>query len=144
VVADDPVLTVRDEHDRPLGPQPLRVVMGLRELDPSLRIFDGQADTLHLRTRDPRMALAELFMLGRRHVFLEGGPRLATAFLAAGLVDEIVAYVAPMLLGAGSGAVADLGITTVAEALRPVVTDITVLDGFDGDQPNVRLTMRLP
>jgi diaminohydroxyphosphoribosylaminopyrimidine deaminase/5-amino-6-(5-phosphoribosylamino)uracil reductase len=52
-------------------------------------------------------------------------------------------YVAPMLLGAGRSAVADLGITTIAEAFRPRVTDITVLDGLpdDGEGPNVRLTL---
>ena len=38
-----------------------------------------------------------------------------------------------MLLGAGRNAVADLGIGTIADALRPVVTDITVLDGIDGE-----------
>ena len=47
-----------------------------------------------------------------------------------------------MLLGAGRSAVADLGITTIADAFRPVVTDVTVLDGLDGEQPNVRLTMQ--
>ena len=36
---------------------------------------------------------------------------------AAGLVDEVVAYVAPMLLGAGPAALADAGITTIAEAI---------------------------
>lgn len=138
VAVDDPLLTVRDEHDRPLPHQPLRAVMGERELDPGRRIFNGDAESLHLRTRDPHAALAQLFDLGRRHVFLEGGPTLAAAYLRAGLVDEIVVYVAPMLLGAGRSAVADLGITTIADAFRPRVTDITVLEG---EEPNVRLTL---
>lgn len=138
IAVDDPLLTVRDEHGVALPHQPLRVVMGERDLDPAKRVFDAAAETLHLRTRDPHAALAELFARDRRHVFLEGGPTLAAAFLRAGLVDEIVAYVAPMLLGAGRSAVADLGITTIAEAFRPRVTDITVLDG---DEPNVRLTL---
>jgi diaminohydroxyphosphoribosylaminopyrimidine deaminase/5-amino-6-(5-phosphoribosylamino)uracil reductase len=142
VAVDDPRLTVRDEDDRPLDHQPLRVVMGERDLDPGRRVFDGQAESLHLRTRDPETALKTLFGLDRQHVFLEGGPTLAAAFLRAGLVDEIVTYVAPMLLGAGRQAVADLGITTIADALRPVVTDVTVLDGVDGEQPNIRLTMQ--
>ena len=77
----------------------------------------------------------------RQHVFLEGGPTLARAFLAAGLVDEVVAYVAPMLLGAGSSAVADLGIGTIADALHLHVSDVTVLQGHDGEDTNVRLTM---
>ena len=80
---------------------------------------------MHLRTRDPEVALAELHGLDRQHVFLEGGPTLARAFLAADLVDEVVTYVAPMLLGAGTSAVADLGIDTIADALHLHVTDVT-------------------
>lgn len=138
VEVDDPLLTVRDEHDRPLPHQPLRAVMGERELAGGRRAFNADAESVHLRTREPEKALAELYERGRRHVFLEGGPTLAAAFLRAGLVDEIVVYVAPMLLGAGRSAVADLGITTIADAFRPRVTDIAVLDG---EAPNVRLTL---
>lgn len=140
IEVDDPLLTVR-EDGVPLAAQPLRAVMGERDLDPARRVFNDDAETVHLRTRDPHAALAELRARDRQHVFLEGGPTLAAAFLRAGLVDEIVAYVAPMLLGAGRSAVADLGITTIAEAFRPRVTDITVLDPIEGDEPNVRLTL---
>ncbi|MFC4786131.1 bifunctional diaminohydroxyphosphoribosylaminopyrimidine deaminase/5-amino-6-(5-phosphoribosylamino)uracil reductase RibD [Nocardioides sp. MAHUQ-72] len=145
IEVDDPLLTVRDEHDRPLPQQPLRAVMGERDLDPGRRVFDaslaGGAATVRLRTRDPHAALTELFALDRQHVFLEGGPTLAAAFLRAGVVDEIVAYVAPMLLGSGRNAVADLGIGTISDALRPDVVDVTVLPALDGEQPNVRITM---
>src|SRR3546814_10873814 len=97
--------------------------MGARDLDPGRRIFNDRAETLHLRTRDPREALAELHGLGRRHVFLEGGPTLAAAFLRAGLVNEVVTYVAPVLLGAGRSAVGDLGIATITDALPLAVSD---------------------
>jgi diaminohydroxyphosphoribosylaminopyrimidine deaminase/5-amino-6-(5-phosphoribosylamino)uracil reductase len=140
VAVDNPALTVRDEHDQPLPLQPLRVVMGERDLDPDRQIFDPElslgAESLHLRTRDPHAALKELFARDRQHVFLEGGPTLAAAFLNAGLIDEVVTYVAPMLLGAGRNAVGDLGITTISDALHLQVEDVTVLDD------NVRLTMR--
>ena len=49
-----------------------------------------------------------------------------------------------MLLGAGRGAVGDLGITTIADAFRPRVTDITVLPppaDAPGEEPNVRITL---
>lgn len=141
VVLDDPRLTVRDADDRPLAVQPLRAVMGERDLDPASVVFDGAAPSLHLRTRDPRAALAELHRLERRHVFLEGGPTLAAAFLSAGLVDEIVVYLAPMLLGAGRNAVADLGIGTLADAVHLEVSDVTVLPSADGEDANVRLTL---
>jgi diaminohydroxyphosphoribosylaminopyrimidine deaminase/5-amino-6-(5-phosphoribosylamino)uracil reductase len=139
VEVDDPALTVRDELDQPVGRQPLRAVMGLRDLDPGRRVLDDTAETVHLRTRDPHEALRTLFARDRQHVFLEGGPTLAAAFLAEGLVDEVVAYVAPMLLGAGRNAVADLGIGTIADALHLHVDDVTVVG--TGAESNLRLTM---
>jgi diaminohydroxyphosphoribosylaminopyrimidine deaminase/5-amino-6-(5-phosphoribosylamino)uracil reductase len=145
IAIDDPELTVRDEYDEPLPHQPLRVVMGERELPSDRRVFrtvlaNGvSAETIQLRTRDPRQALAELHELDRQHVFLEGGPTLAAAFLRAGLVDEVVAYVAPMLLGAGTSAVGDLGISTIADAFHLQVTDVTTLG--TGAETNVRLVM---
>jgi diaminohydroxyphosphoribosylaminopyrimidine deaminase/5-amino-6-(5-phosphoribosylamino)uracil reductase len=143
VVVDNPLLTVRDDDDRPLARQPLRVVMGERALDPAHRVFGPGAETLHLHTRDPEAALKDLFARDRQHVFLEGGPTLAAAFVRAGLVDEVVAYVAPMLLGAGRHAVGDLGISTISEALHLGVTDVTVLPPVnDRDDTDVRITMR--
>jgi diaminohydroxyphosphoribosylaminopyrimidine deaminase/5-amino-6-(5-phosphoribosylamino)uracil reductase len=141
VSVDDPRLTVRDEDDRDLPHQPLRAVMGLRDLVPTRRVFDDAAETLQLRTRDPHEALATLFAQDRQHVFLEGGPTLAAAFLAAGLVDEVVAYVAPLLLGSGRSAVGDLGIDTMHDALRLEVTDVTVLPPAEDGQTDVRLTL---
>lgn len=139
VAVDNPELTVRDEVDEPGPHQPLRAVMGLRELDPDRQILNDRAETVVLRTHDPHQALADLFARGRRHVFLEGGPTLAAVFLDAGLVDEVVAYVAPMLLGAGRNAVGDLGIGTMADALRLTITDAATV-GI-GSDTNVRITL---
>ena len=144
IVVDDPVLTVRDEHERPLPHQPLRAVMGVRDLAPDRHVFDPAlswgAPTLRLRTRDPQEALATLFAEGRRHVFMEGGPTLAAAFLKASLVDEVVCYVAPKLLGAGRTAVADLGIASIADALELTLEDVTVVG--EGAEANVRMRLR--
>jgi diaminohydroxyphosphoribosylaminopyrimidine deaminase/5-amino-6-(5-phosphoribosylamino)uracil reductase len=145
VAVDDPHLTVRDSDDRPLPRQPLRAVMGERDLDPGLRVFDDAAESVHLRTRDPERALKDLFARDRQHVFLEGGPTLAAAFLDADVVDEVVTYIAPMLLGSGRASVGDLGIHTIGRALHLPVTDVTVLDPVhDGDDVNVRITMSRP
>ena len=139
---DDPLLTVRDVDGVPDGVQPLRAVVGLRDLPPQSQVFNDDAETVQLRTRDPRVALDELFAGHRQHVFLEGGPTLAAAFLRAGLVDEIVVYVAPMLLGSGRNAVADLGIETIADAHHFEVTDVTVLAPETvGDDTDIRITM---
>jgi diaminohydroxyphosphoribosylaminopyrimidine deaminase/5-amino-6-(5-phosphoribosylamino)uracil reductase len=139
---DNPLLTVRDVDGVPDGVQPLRAVVGLRDLPPQSRVFNDDAETVQLRTRDPREALDELFAGNSQHVFLEGGPTLAAAFLRAGLVDEIVTYVAPMLLGSGRNAVADLGIETIAGAHHFEVTDVTVLAPETvGDDTDIRITM---
>src|SRR4051812_44212790 len=95
VAVDDPHLTVRDGDGQPLTRQPLRVVMGERDLDPERRVFDAAAETLQLRTRDPETALKDLVARDRQHVLLEGGPRLAAAFLGAGAVGGGGAHVAP-------------------------------------------------
>lgn len=142
VAVDDPELTVRDEADVPVARQPLRAVMGLRELPTHHRVFNDRAETVRLLTRDPAAALDTLHGMDRQHVFLEGGPTLARAFLQADLVDEVVTYVAPMLLGSGTSAVADLGIRTISAAVHLHVADVHVLQGHDGEDTNVRLTMR--
>ena len=139
VEVDDPLLTVRDDWDRPVRHQPLRAVMGLRDLSPDRRILNNHAETVQLRTREPAEALHDLYARGRQHVWLEGGPTLAAAFLLAGLVDEVVAYVAPSLLGAGASAVGDLGITTIDDQLRFRIRQAAVI-GTDADA-NVRLTL---
>ena len=65
-----------------------------------------------------------LFGHGRHRIWLEGGPTLAAAFLRAGLVDRVVAYLAPALLGDGPAAVGDLGVTTVAAAVQFDLIDV--------------------
>jgi diaminohydroxyphosphoribosylaminopyrimidine deaminase / 5-amino-6-(5-phosphoribosylamino)uracil reductase len=120
--------------------QPLRAVMGLRDVPANRRVCNDAAETVALRTRDPQSALVDLFARDRQHVFLEGGPTLAASFLTQGLVDEVVAYVAPMLLGAGLSSVGPLGIETIADALLLDVTDVCTLG--TGAETNVRLTMQ--
>ena len=137
-LTDDPQLTVREGGARDgalAARQPLRVVLGERELPAGARLLDETAPTLRVGSRDPWAALAALHDRGVRRVLLEGGPTLAAAFVRAGLVDEFVAYVAPVLLGAGASAVGDLGIATMADALRLSTRDVTRLG------PDVRLTL---
>ncbi|MET9432086.1 bifunctional diaminohydroxyphosphoribosylaminopyrimidine deaminase/5-amino-6-(5-phosphoribosylamino)uracil reductase RibD [Streptomyces sp. NPDC003036] len=152
--ADDPHLAVRGIEG---AVQPLRVVVDTEAtaVKPGARVLDDAAPTLiavaedaetHLpeAVRLPRSAdgrglsvpalLAALHDRGVRSVLLEGGPTLAGAFVAAGAVDKVVAYLAPVLLGAGPAALADAGITTLTDALRLDVTE-TVRIG-----PDLRIT----
>jgi diaminohydroxyphosphoribosylaminopyrimidine deaminase/5-amino-6-(5-phosphoribosylamino)uracil reductase len=118
VLADDPQLTVRDDEGAPEPHQPLRVVLDRRHRTPqSARVLDQSAETLVLDTAVPRFALKALFDRGVRHVLLEGGPTLAGAFIEARCVDEVVAYLAPKLLGDGPHALGHSGIESIAEAV---------------------------
>ena len=129
VLADDPRLTVRMPGGALAPRQPLRVVMGERPLPAGARLHDAPGEVLHLTTRDPRKALDRLWRDGVRDVWLEGGPTLAAAFVRAGLVDDVYAYVAPALLGSGRAAVADLGIGTIEDVRRLDLVDVTVVGG---------------
>lgn len=148
VLADDPQLTVRNAAGEPVGRQPLRVVLDSAGRTPAAaRVLDDTAETWLATAEsagtaadgrvDPAAVLAQLWRLGRRHVLLEGGPRLAAAFLDAGLVDEIVAYVAPTLLGAGPSALSGGAVGTLADAHRADLVDVVRFG------PDVRLRYRL-
>ncbi|WP_461022783.1 bifunctional diaminohydroxyphosphoribosylaminopyrimidine deaminase/5-amino-6-(5-phosphoribosylamino)uracil reductase RibD [Thalassiella azotivora] len=131
VLADDPQLTARDDRDRPLPVelQPLRVAVGDRPVPPGARLRDRTGPFVQLPAGEPAHVLADLWGRGVRRVLLEGGPTLAGAFVRAGAVDRVVGYVAPALLGAGPAALADAGVTTIDEAVRLDVTDVTVVGG---------------
>jgi diaminohydroxyphosphoribosylaminopyrimidine deaminase/5-amino-6-(5-phosphoribosylamino)uracil reductase len=125
VLVDDPHLTVR-EGDLLAEHQPLRVVLDRRHRVPDdARVLDDAAETVVLDTAVPQFALKALYDRGVRHALLEGGPTLAGAFVEARCVDEVIAYVAPMLLGAGPAALGDAGIGTLADALMLEVESVT-------------------
>ena len=116
VLADDPELTARKPDGTLYEHQPLRVVIGESELPASARVFNSDAETVHLRTHSLHGVLAALWQEGVKHVWVEGGPTVASNFARLGLVDEYLVYLAPTLLGGARTAIADLGITTVTEA----------------------------
>lgn len=126
VLTDDPRLTARDAEGRPLEHQPLRVVVGARELPPTARVLDDSADTVIIATHDPDKVLAALADRGVVDVLLEGGPTLAGAFAAAGRIDRLLGYLAPALAGAGPAALGDAGVSTVTDMHRWVVEEVTM------------------
>ncbi len=132
VLADDPRLDVR-LSDPPNSNRPLRVVVGRRAVPATAKVLDDAAPTLLLSDHDPLAVLADLSARGVVSVLLEGGPTLAGAFIAAGLVDRVVAYIAPALLGAGPAALGDAGIETLRSALKLHV------DGLDPIGNDVRI-----
>ncbi|HLW49270.1 MAG TPA: bifunctional diaminohydroxyphosphoribosylaminopyrimidine deaminase/5-amino-6-(5-phosphoribosylamino)uracil reductase RibD [bacterium] len=144
VLRDDPALTARP----PLAPdRPRRVVLDSRLRTPlSARVLaqDGVAvvvATTHASPPDARRAFAdrgadvllcdgadgrvdlgrllrELAARGVLSVLVEGGAAVHGAFLDADAVDKILAYVAPMVVGAGPAPAAGAGVPVMADARR--------------------------
>ena len=90
VRADAPRLDVRDA---PVVRRPRRLAFGRGPLP--------EGSQLELRSGPLREELAALAGEGVQSLLLEGGPTLATAFLADGLVDRLLVFVAPVIAGAG-------------------------------------------
>ncbi|AWK09413.1 bifunctional diaminohydroxyphosphoribosylaminopyrimidine deaminase/5-amino-6-(5-phosphoribosylamino)uracil reductase RibD [Streptomyces spongiicola] len=153
---DDPHLAARGVDG---ATQPLRVVLDTeaRAVRPGARVLDGAAPTLVAVAEDaetglpgvlrlPRAGrglsvpalLEALYARGVRSALLEGGPTLAGSFVAAGAVDRVVGYLAPVLLGAGPTALAEAGISTITEALRLDVAESVRLG------PDLRITATVP
>lgn len=133
VLADDPALTARLPDGSLAERQPLRVVVGMREIPSEAKVLNDDSRTMLIRTHDPMEVLKAVS--DRTDVLLEGGPTLAGAFLRAGAVDRILAYVAPTLLGGPVTAVDDVGVSTIARALR------WQFDGIDRVGPDVVLSL---
>jgi len=128
VITDDPHLIPRGDF---LGftANPLRVVCGEQQLPPTSKVFDEAAPTLLVKSKDLAILVAELNKTGVNHVLVEAGPTLATAMLKQGLLDELVIYQAPSILGQGKSFVADFGATTINELLALDLIASEVLAG---------------
>ncbi|ASQ96154.1 bifunctional diaminohydroxyphosphoribosylaminopyrimidine deaminase/5-amino-6-(5-phosphoribosylamino)uracil reductase RibD [Streptomyces sp. 11-1-2] len=155
-VVDDPKLKVAV----PVDEQPWRVIVdsnartpvGARVLDeaaPTIIVVADDAAATHLDdvatvVRLPRAKegvdlhalLSELADRGVRGMFLEGGPTLAASFVSAGLVDRVIAYIAPALLGQGKSALQGGTIGTMDDILRYELLDVA------RSGPDVRLIAR--
>jgi diaminohydroxyphosphoribosylaminopyrimidine deaminase/5-amino-6-(5-phosphoribosylamino)uracil reductase len=117
LLADDPALTARD-GDSLFPHQPVPVVVGSARVPERARVHQHPHAPILYATRDLPAVLDDLFDRGLHRVFVEGGPRLASAFIAAGLVDRVLAYVAPTLLGGPRTALTDIGASTIADQHR--------------------------
>ena len=144
VSSDDPSLTVRDATIELLGRQPLRVVLDTRlRLSPQAKLLQQPGQTLVVHARDDggsalTAAGAELWRaptrdrsididavlreLARREcneVLIEAGPTLAGSVLAGGWADELILYLAPLVLGDAARPLAQLPqLTQLNDACR--------------------------
>ena len=161
-LADDPALTVRDATLPMHGREPLRVVLDAKgQLPTKAKLAsDGKATVVFTATAakidansallvervaldaagriDLRAALQRLAGLECNEVLVEAGPRLAGSFVASGLVDEIVLYVAPTLLGetAQPAFILPQPLRALADRARFSFSDVRMVG------PDLRITLR--
>lgn len=118
VLADDPRLDVRLV---PTARQPLRLVLDAQgRMPPGARILQppGEARVVGPGRADLPALLAELGAQGINELHVEAGPTLSGAFLDAGLVDELLVYQAPMLIGEGRPLAALAPLADLGQASR--------------------------
>ncbi|MET0480549.1 MAG: bifunctional diaminohydroxyphosphoribosylaminopyrimidine deaminase/5-amino-6-(5-phosphoribosylamino)uracil reductase RibD [Mycetocola sp.] len=127
VLADDPSLTARTSSGTLYPSQPTPVVFGRRALPESAAVHAHPRRPVRLDGHDLAADLAALHAQGIRSLFLEGGPTLISAFIAAGLVDEYLIYLAPALLGGSRTAVTDIGVGSISDARRLAVDSVHTL-----------------
>lgn len=159
IIADDPSLTARDGKGRPFSRQPLRIVLDSQGRVPEKARFFSQpgnslivtgqgltervlkrlaglnAEVLSLPTRDSLIDLRELIKaLGHRQLtslLVEGGSAVSGSFFDDSLVDKVIAFIAPLIIGGleAKTAIGGQGVKSMAESLRLSRTSLRVAKG---------------
>ena len=117
VEIDDPELTARKADGSLYDSQPLRVIIGERELNPDARVFNAAAETIQFKTHDLKSVMQPLFERGIRQVFVEGGAEIESALISQDLADEFLIYLAPKLIGGPATAIREIGVSTISDAV---------------------------
>lgn len=117
-------LTVRKQGTVPR--QPTRVVLDPQNrLAKDLPVFNNDAPTVHWNKPVVIPALLrELFERGETGVLVEGGATTISSFIKAGLVDRIVIYMAPKIIGHGLTWVEDYGVKAIGDLEEWILADV--------------------
>ena len=117
VITDNPHLIPRGDF---VGytHNPIRVICGEQELPREAQIFDDLAQTVVVKTKNLDLLVEQLSQLPVNHVLVEAGPTLGSAMVDHGLIDEVVIYQAPSLLGSGKHFYLSSNAMTIDEKLN--------------------------
>lgn len=127
VAADDPSLTARGDAGELMPHQPIAVVVGNRPVPRDAKLHAHPGGLIELHTHDLHEVMRDLFDRGLRRVFVEGGPTLESALIAADLVDEYAIYFAPALLGGDQLAIGDIGAGSMPDIRRLEIRSVEQL-----------------
>jgi diaminohydroxyphosphoribosylaminopyrimidine deaminase/5-amino-6-(5-phosphoribosylamino)uracil reductase len=122
VKEDDPLLTSKG-----LGKNPVRIVMGSSEIPVDSKILNADAETLVIKSREPKDLITLANDHGFNQLMIECGPTFGTSLLSNELIDEIVLFQAPSFLGSGTSAIGDLGISNISGRLDFEITDVEII-----------------
>ena len=127
VLADNPSLTARTLDGGLHEHQPIPVIIGSRNIPGDALVHQHPLEPLIIGHNDLHAALSEMYAKGIRSIFVEGGPTLASAFIAEGLADRLYIYLAPVLLGGEKVALGDLGVNTLSERIDLEISSVETL-----------------
>ena len=128
VITDDPHLIPRGDFSG-YSHNPIRVICGEQDLPKDAQVFDSAAQTVVVKSKDLDLLVAELNKLEINQVFVEAGPTLASAMVDHCLMDELVIYQAPSLLGSGKQFFTFDFPSTISNQMRLDHISTVVLDG---------------
>jgi diaminohydroxyphosphoribosylaminopyrimidine deaminase/5-amino-6-(5-phosphoribosylamino)uracil reductase len=137
---DRPQLTVRDFHAEGMR-QPLRIILDSQGRVPREGpLFDPDlAETLVITGKQPlKQILSDLGRRGILQVLIEGGPKVLTSFWKENLINQLVVYMGPRLLGSSGKALFDLEIPNIELSPRLELLDSKILGS------SVRTSYRQP
>jgi len=117
VIADNPNLIPQGEFSG-FTHNPIRIICGEQDLPEDSKIFSDEAETLVVKTRNLSLLVERLNELDINQVLVEAGSQLASAMVEAGLMDELVIYRAPSILGSGKAFFVQESHTTIEDQLR--------------------------
>ena len=128
VIVDNPHLIPRGDFSG-YSSNPIRIIFGEGNAPADSKVFDSAAETVQVKSRDLSELVSKLNELDINQVFVEAGTTLASAMVAGGLMDELVIYQAPALLGSGKSFFADESKSTIEDQMRLEHISTEVLAG---------------
>jgi diaminohydroxyphosphoribosylaminopyrimidine deaminase/5-amino-6-(5-phosphoribosylamino)uracil reductase len=128
VITDDPHLIPRGDFAG-YSHNPIRVICGEQDVPKDAQVFDSAAKTVVVKSKDLDLLVEELNKLEINQVFVEAGMTLASAMVDHCLMDELVMYQAPSLLGSGKQFFTFDFPSTISNQMRLDHISTVVLDG---------------
>ena len=133
VITDNPTL-----DSKGVGKNPHRIVMGNSSIDQKSNVLNDDAPTQIIKSQEFSTLIDFVNQAGFNRVLVESGPTFGSALLAAGLIDEVILYLAPTIFGSGTNSIADIGIKAITDRLDLTLVSNEVI-GSD-----LKLTYQVP